>query len=117
MTTTPLSLKGVLSDPAIRDALVWEVFRDGVEISWVYRAETGDGPSAAFLRYEAGATVPEHMHPGFEHILVLEGSQSDENGIHSAGDMVINPPGTRHSVASENGCTVLAFWHAPVRFL
>jgi len=31
--------------------------------------------------------------------------------------VVINPPGTRHSVSSDEGCIVLAIWQAPVRFL
>lgn len=111
------SLSGVLNDPGVRANLDWEPFRDGVEISPVYRTDDPVGPSAAFLRYAPGAKVPKHMHPGFEHILVLEGSQSDENGSHKAGDMVINPPGTAHSVSSEEGCLVLAVWQAPVKFV
>jgi hypothetical protein len=30
---------------------------------------------------------------------------------------MINPPGTRHSIVSENGCIVLAFYEKPVEFL
>ena len=110
------SIVGALTDPAVRANLVWEPFRDGIEISSVYRSSDGGGPSAAFLRYAPGAKVPQHTHQGFEHILVLEGSQSDANGRHVAGDVVVNPPGTAHAVASEEGCLVLAIWHAPVQF-
>jgi anti-sigma factor ChrR (cupin superfamily) len=50
----------------------------------------------------------------FEHILVLSGSQTDHNGEHQTGTLVINPPGTNHSVISEAGCIVLAIWEKPV---
>jgi len=38
--------------------------------------------------------VPMHEHTGYEHILILAGSQRDENGTFEAGTLVINPPGT-----------------------
>lgn len=117
LVSLPISLKGALTDTAVRDDLEWQPFRDGLTISWVYQTADPDGPSAAFLKYAPGAHVPAHEHPGFEHILVLEGAQRDENGLHRAGDVVINPPGTRHSVSSEQGCMVLAIWQMPVRFL
>lgn len=113
----PFSLSDVLTDRAARDALHWEPFREGLEISWVYRTDDPDGPSAAFLRYAPGARVPTHEHAGFEHILVLEGEQSDEAGTHPAGSLTINPPGTQHAVFSKTGCVALAIWQAPVRFL
>ena len=112
-----LSVAAVMCDPAARAALAWEHFRDGIEISWVYRTPDPMGPSAAFLRYAPGATVPRHAHDGFEHILVLEGSQTDDNGRHAAGALVVNPPGTDHAIVSEDGCLVLAIWQQPVRFL
>ncbi|MEQ8320359.1 MAG: cupin domain-containing protein [Rhodospirillales bacterium] len=112
-----LSIPGVLTDPAVRQALIWEPFREGLEISWLYQAPDFDGPSAAFLKYAPGAHVPTHEHPGFEHILVLEGSQRDQNGLHEAGAVVINPPKTQHAVTSDDGCIVLAIWQMPVRFL
>lgn len=111
------SLSRVLFDAAARKDLAWEPFRDGIEISWIYRTDDPDGPSAAFLRYVPGAGAPLHYHPGYEHILVLEGSQSDEKGLYRAGDMAINPAGTQHSVRSAEGCVVLAIWEKPVRFL
>jgi anti-sigma factor ChrR (cupin superfamily) len=95
--------------------LAWEPFRDGVEVAWLYR--NGDhGPAAAFLRYARGARIPFHRHAGYEHVLILEGSQSDRNGRHRAGALVINPPGTSHDVVSEEGCVVLIIWERPVIF-
>jgi anti-sigma factor ChrR (cupin superfamily) len=95
------------------DLLSWEPFRPGIRVHWLYR--TGpDGPASAFLRYEPGASVPMHRHPGTEHLFVLSGSQSDEHGRYAAGSLVVNPPGSRHSVRSEEGCLVLLVWEKPV---
>jgi hypothetical protein len=71
-------------------------------------------PSAAILRYEPGARVPVHRHRGFEHIFVLEGSQSDEQGTYHRGACLMSSPGTSHSIHSEDGCTVLAIWEKSV---
>ena len=96
--------------------LAWEPFRDGVEVSWVYR--NGDhGPAAAFLRYQPGAGIPFHRHPGYEHIIFLRGSQTDDRGRVGAGSIVINPPGMTHKVVSEDGCLVLIFWERPVQVI
>jgi anti-sigma factor ChrR (cupin superfamily) len=97
------------------DALAWQPFREGVEIHRLYGE--GTEPAAALLRYKPGARVPTHAHTGLEHILVLSGSQSDENGHYPAGSLIVNPTGTRHTVVSEEGCVVLALWAAPVSFV
>jgi len=107
-------LQGLLL-PGGLDQVAWQPFRDGVEISWLYR--NGEhGPAAALVRYAPGARVPYHRHGGFEHVLILQGAQSDRNGCHRAGTMVINPPGTAHDVVSEEGCIVLLVWERPVLF-
>jgi len=31
--------------------------------------------------------------------------------------MIVNPPGSRHSVRAPEGCLVLVLWEQPVRFL
>ena len=79
--------------------------------------KNADGASIALLRYAAGARVPLHEHPGLETVLVVEGSQSDERGTYKAGDLVLNPAGSRHSVWSTDGCVVLIQWEKPVRIL
>jgi len=95
--------------------LAWEPFRDGIEACWLYR-NGAHGPATAYLRYRAGARVPFHVHAGYEHVLVLQGSQTDRNGRHAAGSLVINPPGSRHEVVSEEGCIVLVIWERPIIF-
>jgi anti-sigma factor ChrR (cupin superfamily) len=93
--------------------LPWESFHPGVDIYRLY-GDGHQGSAAALLRYQPGATVPEHEHTGFEHIFVLSGLQSDRNGEHRAGTLVINPPGSNHCVISQSGCIVLAIWEKPV---
>lgn len=93
--------------------LEFQPFRTGVEIAHILEGE----PAVALLRYEAGAEIPLHSHPALETILVLEGSQSDDNGIYEAGTLLLNPEGTRHAVASDKGCVVLIQWNKPVELL
>jgi anti-sigma factor ChrR (cupin superfamily) len=93
----------------------WEAFRPGVEIARIY-GDGESGPAAALLRYAPGAEVPPHVHTGFEHIVVLSGSQRDERGAYAAGSVVIHAEGSEHSVSSPEGCVVLALWYSPVAF-
>lgn len=96
--------------------LDFEPFRPGVEVHWLRRTVTG-GASAALLRYEPGAAVPMHEHPGFELALVLDGAQEDDSRSYPAGTLAVQAPGTRHRVSSRRGCVVLLFWEHPVRIL
>ena len=94
----------------------WVAFRNGVEILRL-AGDGKSGASAALLRYQPGARVPLHHHPGFEVIYVVSGAQSDERGTYAAGTLIVNPPGHEHSVWSEQGCVVLIVWERPIEFL
>lgn len=108
-----LVVSGLFGAATDFDRFEWQFFREGVEIARLYGG--GDeGCSAALLRYAPGAKVPVHLHRGNEHIIVLRGSQRDEDGVYEAGSMLIHGAGTQHSVASDQGCIVLAIWFAPV---
>lgn len=110
-----LIVRGLLNIDEVQHQLEWEEFREGVEIHRLYQ-EKDQGPAAALLRYRAGARVPLHLHVGFEHILVLSGSQSDGEKVFESGSLVISAPGSKHQIFSENGCIVLAIWQKPVEF-
>jgi len=97
-------------------SLTFEAFRPGITIHWIRRF-ADDQPGVALLKYEAGASVPRHRHPGLETILVLEGSQSDEGGRYETGTYLVNAPGSEHSVWSDDGCVVLIQWDRPVEIL
>ncbi len=112
----PQTLKNLFDFADLPGHMTWEPYREGVEIHRLY----GDGitgPTAALIRYRAGGEVPLHEHIGYEHIIILAGSQRAGNQVFEAGTLIINPPGTQHTVSSENGCIVLALYEKPVRFL
>ena len=93
----------------------YEPLRPGIDVLWLYK-EGPQGSSCAVLRYQPGSEVPEHEHQGFEHVYILAGEQSDERGTYGKGSFVINPPGTKHRVWSQQGCLVLIVWQRPVAF-
>ena len=90
-------------------ALRWHSLHPGVHFHWLY-CDGDHGAAAALIRFEPGARVPIHEHRGFEHILVLSGSQTDENGKLAKGGLMVHAPGTRHSIFSEEGCLALAIY-------
>ena len=105
----------LLQRAADPDRLHWEELRPGVGLHALY-GQPGKGPAAALLRYAPGASVPEHRHIDYEHILILQGSQRDANGLYPAGTLLVSPPGSQHAVSSEAGCLVLAIWSGPLDF-
>lgn len=111
-----LVLADLASIPRQLAEFAWEPLGPGVEISPLYRDAAGHA-KLALLRYAPGARVPEHLHTGMEYIQILAGSQQDERGIYHAGTLLVSFPGTQHSVASPEGCVVLAVWEAPVQFV
>lgn len=92
-------------------------FRPGIDMRVLYGTPGQGGAAAAFLRYQPGAKIPAHEHPGYELIHVLSGSQTDERGTHRAGTFVVNPPGSRHAVESAEGCLVMVVWERPIQFV
>jgi anti-sigma factor ChrR (cupin superfamily) len=111
-----LQLEGLFQIEKLQDKIPWEPFREGVEIYHLY-GDGISGPSAALLRYREAGHVPLHEHQGYEHILVLSGSQRDDRGEAVAGTLTINAPGTRHELVSDAGCIVLAIYEKPVKFV
>jgi anti-sigma factor ChrR (cupin superfamily) len=95
--------------------LIWEELQAGVKICMLH-GNRHHGCSAALLRYQPNTSIPHHTHTGHEHLLILRGSQRDENGIYRQGTFLINKPAGGHRVISEEGCLVLAIWESPVRF-
>lgn len=94
------------------DTLPWQPFRPGVEIYRLYGDETS--PSAALLRYQPGAAVSHHDHTGYEHVVILAGSQRDRHQAYAAGTLAINAPGSHHAVASDEGCLALVIRQHPI---
>ncbi len=98
------------------EKIEWESFKQGVAIHRIY-GDPETGPAAVLLWYREAASVPLHEHTGYEHVLVLSGSQRDQSGIAEAGTLVVNAPGTQHDLVSDAGCIVLVIYEKPVRFI
>jgi len=111
-----LKLNDLFQISGWQNRLAWRPFQPGVDIYRLY-GDGETGASAALLRFRPGGRVPLHEHTGYEHIFVLAGTQVDENSKADTGMLIINPPGTSHSILSEAGCIVLAIYEKPARFL
>lgn len=103
--TIDLSPKGLAS---ISENM-WQPFRENVDI-YPLVGDPPQGQSTALIRYQPGSRVPSHKHLGAEHIFVLSGSQDDENGHYSEGELLISSTGSEHSIISKEGCIVLAIY-------
>lgn len=78
----------------------------GVDRRMLYRLGGEVARATSIVRYAPGSAFPEHVHSGGEEILVLEGTFQDEHGDYPAGSYFRNPPGTAHSPAAVEGCTI-----------
>ncbi|HSY54234.1 MAG TPA: cupin domain-containing protein [Opitutaceae bacterium] len=111
-----LELRDLFNIAQWQDKIPWKPFQDGIDIHRLH-GDGVTGPSAALMRFRKGGRVPLHKHTGCEHIIVLAGSERDQHSSIDAGTLIINPPGTQHSVVSDAGCIVLAIYEKPVHFL
>lgn len=63
--------------------------------------------ATSIVRYAPDSRFSPHTHGGGEEFLVLEGVFQDEHGDYPPGSYVRNPPETRHTPGSAEGCTIL----------
>lgn len=78
----------------------------GVDRKMLYRVGDEVARATSIVRYAPGSAFPAHAHTGGEEILVLDGTFQDEHGDYPAGCYFRNPPGTTHSPAAAQGCTI-----------
>lgn len=72
------------------------------------RVDPVSGRAPSFLlRFEPGASYPSHNHPAGEELFVLSGTCVIEGTTLDAGDYLYTPPGSKHAVRSQTGCTIL----------
>jgi hypothetical protein len=67
--------------------------------------------ATSIVRYLPGSTFSPHVHGGGEEFLVLEGVFQDELGAYPAGTYVRNPPTSRHTPRSDEGCIIFVKLH------
>ncbi len=111
-----LELHNLFTIAEWQDQIPWQPFMDGIDIHRLH-GDGVTGRSTALIRFRKAGRVPLHEHVGCEHIIVLAGSERDQNSSVKAGTLIINPPGTRHSVVSDAGCIALAIYESPVQFV
>jgi len=80
---------------------------EGVWRKPLAREAAEHGHTTSIVRFEAGSRFSEHPHPLGEEIFVIEGVFSDEQGDYPAGSYLRNPPGSKHSPFSDEGCVLL----------
>jgi quercetin dioxygenase-like cupin family protein len=78
----------------------------GVERRMLDRIGGEVARATTIVRFAPGHSFSPHTHGGGEEFVVLEGVFQDENGDYPAGTYVRNPPTTRHTPGSEEGCTI-----------
>ncbi|MEA1989335.1 MAG: cupin domain-containing protein [Pseudomonadota bacterium] len=89
------------------DSMAWQGSpSEGVLRKPLEREFAEHGRTTSLVKFMPGARFSEHSHPLGEEILVLEGVFSDENGDYPQGTYLRNPPGSKHSPFSEEGCTL-----------
>ncbi|MEA9415417.1 cupin domain-containing protein [Flavobacterium sp. PL02] len=80
---------------------------DGVYVKVLRFDEATQRPPTFLLKFDAGASYPNHSHPAGEEIYVLEGEVRFGADQLNSGDYLYMPPGSTHSAFSKNGCTML----------
>ncbi|WP_413701914.1 cupin domain-containing protein [Psychromonas sp. KJ10-10] len=70
------------------------------------RSDLQVGHVTSIVSYAPGSSFTQHNHPLGEEIFVLEGVFSDERGDYPKGSYLRNPPGSKHSPFSREGCVI-----------
>jgi quercetin dioxygenase-like cupin family protein len=80
---------------------------DGIYVKALRRDENTKRSSTILLKFEPGASYPNHNHPAGEEAFILEGEIRFGPDQLKAGDYLYTSPGKTHSVFSRTGCTLL----------
>jgi quercetin dioxygenase-like cupin family protein len=80
---------------------------EGVFVKVLRYDETTKRATTILLKFEPGASYPNHNHPAGEEAYILEGEIRFGPDQLNAGEYLYTPPGKTHSVFSRTGCTLL----------
>ncbi len=78
----------------------------GVERRMLDRIGDEVARATSIVRYAPDSHFSPHVHDEGEEFLVLDGVFEDEHGKFPAGSYIRNPPQSRHTPGSANGCTI-----------
>ena len=80
---------------------------EGIHVQLLRYDEATQRAPTFLLKFDPGASYPNHSHPAGEEVYVLEGEVRFGPNQLNAGDYLYTPPGGTHSVFSRTGCTML----------
>ncbi|MCC0176305.1 cupin domain-containing protein [Waterburya agarophytonicola K14] len=78
----------------------------GVERRMLDRIGDEVARATSIVRYAPNSKFSAHIHGGGEEFIVLEGVFQDEHGDYPPGSYVRNPPQSKHTPGSEEGCVI-----------
>jgi len=78
----------------------------GVARRMLDRIGAESGHATSIVSYAPASSFSSHIHEGGEEFLVLEGVFQDEHGDFPAGTYVRNPPQSKHTPRSDDGCVI-----------
>jgi anti-sigma factor ChrR (cupin superfamily) len=73
------------------------------------------GRETSILKLEPGTSLPTTTWAERLDFFVIEGSCSDEHGSYGKHTFVRHPPGTTHSLQSQEGCSLYMKWRVPIK--
>lgn len=89
------------------DDIEWEASpMPGVDRRRLDRVAGENDRVTTVVRYAPGSQFSSHVHGGGEEFIVIEGIFEDDYGQWPTGSYIRNPPGSSHTPASTNGCTI-----------
>jgi anti-sigma factor ChrR (cupin superfamily) len=96
--------------------LAWEpTGTPGVSVKVLERVlDPRKGRETALFKLEPGAALPAEVLAERQEVFVLEGSYADEQGRYTQHTWIWNPPGTRQTVRTDEGCVFYAKRRVPI---
>jgi hypothetical protein len=108
-STTALDLGDVKSNP---DDYEWFDFRPNVKK--LILAGAAETEHIAILWYTVSdGAVGLHYHSKTESVYVIDGTQTDAEGVYPTGSVYFNPPGSGHQISDSSGFFLLAYASPP----
>ena len=89
------------------DEIEWlETRMKGVKRRMLDRIGAESGHATTIVSYDPNSKFASHVHDGGEEFIVLDGVFQDEHGDFPAGSYIRNPPESRHTPGSDDGCVI-----------
>lgn len=95
-------------------AMPWHEPFPGIRMKVLYKDDAAKEATILF-ETQPDTVIPEHVHGGVEWAFVLEGTMEDVEGVCAAGNFVVRPAGSHHTVHTPNGVRYIGCFHGSAR--